>query len=120
MLVAVFEGQGRLTVKEVPEPRVARDDDVLLRVQAVGICGSDLHILSVPPGHPATAGTILGHEYVAEVEQAGPAAAAFRPGDRVVIDQHLTCGQCPYCRMGRPNSCLNMTTREGIKVVAPD
>jgi (R,R)-butanediol dehydrogenase / meso-butanediol dehydrogenase / diacetyl reductase len=110
VLAAVFEGPGRLAIKEVPEPRVARQDDVLLRVQSVGICGSDLHILSVPPGHPATAGTILGHEYVAEVEQAGPAAADFRPGDRVVIDPNLTCGQCPYCRMGRPNSCLNMTT----------
>lgn len=110
MLAAVFEGHGRLELKDVPEPRVTRDDDVLLRVRAVGICGSDLHILSVPPGHPATAGTILGHEYAAEVVEAGGAVTEFLPGDRVVVDPNLTCGLCPYCRMGRPNCCRNMTT----------
>lgn len=110
MLAAVFAGEGRLVVTDVPEPRLAHDDDVLLRVRAAGICGSDLHILSMPPSHPATVGTILGHEYAAEVVDAGPAATGFRSGDRVVIDPNLTCGQCPYCRMGHPNSCLNMTT----------
>jgi threonine dehydrogenase-like Zn-dependent dehydrogenase len=110
VLAAVFEGEGRLAIREMPEPRVTHEDDVLLRVHAVGICGSDLHILQVPPGHPATPGTILGHEYTAEVEEVGPAVTSLQPGDRVVIDPNLTCGLCAYCRMGSPNVCTNMTT----------
>ncbi len=110
MLAAVFEGEGRLAVKEMPQPRITREDDVLLRVGAVGICGSDLHVLEVPPGHPATPGTILGHEYVADVVESGPAAPDLQPGDRVVVDPNVTCGHCAYCRLGHPNVCLNMTT----------
>ena len=74
------------------------------------ICGTDLHILSVPPGHPATPGSILGHEYVATVEQAGSAVNGLETGDRVVIDPNLTCGLCQSCRSGQTNCCENMTT----------
>jgi 2-desacetyl-2-hydroxyethyl bacteriochlorophyllide A dehydrogenase len=69
-----------------------------------------LHILSVPPGHPATPGSILGHEYVAKVAEVGSNVAHLQPGDRVVIDPNLTCGYCASCRQGRTNNCENMTT----------
>ncbi len=110
MLAAVFEGEGRLEVREVPVPAVRKDDEVLLRVDAASICGTDVHILEIPPGHPATAGAVLGHEYVGTVLKAGPAAGGLREGDRVVVDPNLTCGGCRYCRMGMPNMCENMTT----------
>jgi len=79
-------------------------------VERASICGTDLHILSVPPGHPATSGTILGHEYVATVVEVGSGVTHLRPGDRVVVDPNITCGICEYCRLGFSNMCENMTT----------
>jgi len=110
MKCAVFHGPGDLRVEERPRPAVTRDDDVLVEVEAASLCGTDLHILADPPGHPATPGTILGHEYIGEVVDAGAAVEDLRRGDRVVVDPNITCGRCPYCRRGSPNLCLNMTT----------
>src|SRR5437899_21862 len=76
MQAAVFEGEGRLVVRDVEPPELGAPDDVLLAVRAAGICGTDVHILAVPPGHPATPGVIMGHEYAAEV--AGFRAAQAR------------------------------------------
>ena len=106
----VFQGEGRWALEARPMPSLASDDDVLLKIDSASICGTDLHILSVPPGHPATPGSILGHEYVATVEQAGSAANGLESGDRVVIDPNLTCGLCQSCRTGKTNCCENMTT----------
>ncbi len=110
MNCAVFHGPADLRVERRPAPEIGRDDDVLLRVEAASICGTDLHILSDPPGHPATPGTILGHEYVGEVVGAGDRVEGLRAGDRVVVDPNISCGRCAYCRRGARNLCLNMTT----------
>jgi len=110
MLAAVFEGEGRLSLKQVPVPTVQRPDDVLLQVEGAGICGTDVHILEVPPGHPATPGAILGHEYVGKVLAVGAGVKNLRPGDRVVVAPNLYCGLCVYCRAGRPNQCQDFTT----------
>jgi 2-desacetyl-2-hydroxyethyl bacteriochlorophyllide A dehydrogenase len=113
MVAAVFEGEGRLTLKEVDVPQVRAPDDVLLAVRAVGICGTDVHILSVPPGHPASPGVILGHEYTAEILQTGERVNHVGPADRVVIDPSVWCGSCAYCQRGLTNLCDRM---EGIGV----
>lgn len=110
MTAAVFEGDGRLAIKEVPVPEIARGDDVLIKVLAGGVCGTDLHILAVPPGHPANAGVILGHEYTGEVVAVGDDVSSVRPGDRVVVDPNVTCGYCRYCQAGMRHMCANMTT----------
>ena len=110
MKCAVFHGPGDLRVEERHQPALRAAADVLLRVEAASICGTDLHILADPPGHPATPGTILGHEYIAEVVDAGDGVEGLRAGDRVVVDPNLTCGRCAYCRRGAANLCLNMTT----------
>jgi (R,R)-butanediol dehydrogenase/meso-butanediol dehydrogenase/diacetyl reductase len=110
MKCAVFHGPGDLRVGQRPQPSLQHEEDVLLRVEAASICGTDLHILADPPGHPATPGSILGHEYVGEVLDAGDGVGELKKGDRVVVDPNLTCGRCPYCRRGSPNLCLNMTT----------
>ncbi|MFN0086018.1 MAG: zinc-binding dehydrogenase [Blastocatellia bacterium] len=110
MQAVVFHGEGKWSVEPAPMPRIAADDDVLLRVERASICGTDIHILSDPPGHPATAGSILGHEYVAMVTETGAGVGHLKPGDRVVIDPNITCGLCRYCRMGMTNVCENMTT----------
>lgn len=109
MQAAVFEGEGRLALREVDVPQVRAPDDVLLGVRAAGICGTDVHILSVPPGHPATVGIIMGHEYTADVLAVGSRVDHVRPQDRVVVDPSVCCGSCAYCQMGLTNLCDRMT-----------
>src|SRR2546422_4671573 len=103
MQAAVFEGEGRLVVRDVEPPELGAPDDVLLAVRAAGICGTDVHILAVPPGHPATPGVIMGHEYAADVAAIGARVDHVAPGDRVVVDPSIWCGSCPYCQMGLTN-----------------
>src|SRR5689334_7264075 len=110
MQAVVFQGEGKWAVRSMPVPAVSSDQDVLLKVDRVSICGTDVHILSVPPGHPATPGSILGHEYVATVVDGGAAVSHLKPGDRVVVDPNITCGLCRYCRLGLSNMCESMTT----------
>ncbi len=105
-----FLGEGKLAIEEIPRPRIQKPDEVLLEVEAVGICGTDLHILHVPPGHPATPGVVLGHEYAGRVVEVGPEVETLKPGDQVVVDPNLTCGLCGYCRRGIPHMCEAMTT----------
>lgn len=110
MFVPVFQGEGRLEYVSRPIPQVQCPDDVLVRIEACGICGTDLNILAVPPAHKAPAGIIIGHEGVGIVEQVGPAVRSLQPGDRVVIANRLTCGKCDYCRRGLDNQCTNYQT----------
>jgi 2-desacetyl-2-hydroxyethyl bacteriochlorophyllide A dehydrogenase len=110
MQAVVFRGAGQWGIEDFPVPRIEADHDVRLKVDRVSICGTDIHILSVPPGHPATPGSILGHEYVGTVVEVGPAVSDLQPGDRVVIDPNITCGLCQYCRLGMSNVCENMTS----------
>ena len=110
MQAVVFHGDGKWGIESAVKPCISADDDVLLRVERASICGTDIHILATPPGHPATPGSILGHEYVATVTEVGAGIGHLRPGDRVVIDPNITCGLCRYCRMGMTNVCENMTT----------
>lgn len=109
MKAAVFEGEGRLAIREVEVPQVRAPDDVLLAVRAAGICGTDVHILAVPPGHPATTGVVMGHEYAADVVAVGDGVQHVRPEDRVVVDPSVWCGTCAYCQMGMTNLCDRMT-----------
>ena len=108
MAAAVFEGEGRLVLKDVQVPQMRAADDVMLAVRAAGICGTDVHILSVPPGHPATPGVILGHEYAADVVETGGDVIHVAPGDRVVVDPSIWCGRCAFCQRGLTNLCDHM------------
>jgi threonine dehydrogenase-like Zn-dependent dehydrogenase len=110
MPAAVFADVGRLEVVERAVPRVEGGEDVVLDVQACGICGSDLQILSVPPGHPATVGVVLGHEFAGVVADVGDGVHGLAPGDRVVVAPNVSCGQCAWCRRGLRNQCENFTT----------
>ncbi len=126
MRAVVFAGDGRMVLEDRPSPQVTLPDDVLVAVEACGICGTDVQILNVPPGHPATPGTIMGHEFVGRVEAVGPAADPALVGTRVVVDPDPKCGACPSCRAGRPATCSNVVAlgifRDGAlasHVVAP-
>lgn len=107
MLAAVFEGNGVLNVKTVEKPRIIKPDDVLIRVGAASICGSDLHVLHVPPGQHADPGVILGHEFFGYVEETGNAVTRFHPGSKVVVDNIMKCHTCTYCTTGMDNLCPN-------------
>jgi len=110
MTAAVFTGPGKLELKKMPAPVITGPDQVLIKVLAASICGTDVHILSVPPGHPATPGSILGHEYVGRVIEAGDDAGTIQKGDLVAVDPNITCGHCEACLAGRHNMCAEMTT----------
>ena len=113
MLAAVFEDEGKLVVREVSTPVIKNSQDVLVKVEICGICGTDLRILAVPPVFQAKKGIILGHEYIGEVIEVGTDVRQFRPGDRVAVIPDLPCGYCRFCMEGRPNLCDNMSAIGG-------
>lgn len=110
MYVPIFKGEGRLEYEQRPVPQVAGPDDVLVNIEACGICGTDLNILAVPAAHKATPNIIIGHEGVGLVAEVGTGVTGLKPGDRVVIAPRLTCGRCAYCRRGLNNQCTNYKT----------
>ena len=94
MRAAVFEREGVLKIKEIPKPEIIRADDVIIKVELCSICGTDVHIMSVPPGYEATPGTVLGHEICGEIVEIGSAVTTVKPGDRVVLNPNDYCGTC--------------------------
>jgi len=105
MKALVYHGPGERSWEDVPDPQVSDDTDVVVGVDAVTICGTDLHILKgdVPE---VTPGTILGHEAVGTVEEVGSAVRSVRPGDHVLVSCIAGCGTCSYCRGGHYGQCL--------------
>ncbi len=110
MYVPVFKGDGLLEYEERLVPQPEQPADVLVKIDACGICGTDLNVLATPPAHRATPNTVIGHEGVGVVEEVGPGVTNLEPGDRVVIAPRLTCGHCRYCRRGLDNQCTNYRT----------
>jgi L-iditol 2-dehydrogenase len=108
MIAGVFVNEGQLELKEVPVPRIELPDQILLKVDAVSICGTDVHILAVPPGYTATPNTILGHELCGTVIEKGAGVRHLEVGDRVVVNPNDYCGVCTYCRKNLPNECENI------------
>ena len=109
MDAVIFESIGNAKVVRKPIPKVKRQDEVLIKVEVASICGTDMHILSDPPGFPAKIGTIIGHEYIGEIVEKGNEVSNFEIGDRVALDPNLACGNCYYCNLGKPNMCKNWT-----------
>src|SRR6516225_4659224 len=99
-----------LVDKPVPQPAAA---EVLVRIDAVAICATDLEILRhgvpalVEGGLPFNKGFTIGHEYMGTVVKLGPAVDEYRIGDRVTVEVHAGCGRCERCRQGMYTSCLN-------------
>lgn len=110
MIGAVFKGEGKLVLEDRPKPELKKDTEALIKVTGVGICGTDLHILQVPPAHPAKKGIILGHEFTGQIVEAGSGIPDFEPGESVLIDPHPGCGQCAACKRGEPDRCIPLYT----------
>jgi alcohol dehydrogenase len=105
MKALVYHGPNNKAWEEVAKPTIVADTDAIVRVDAVTICGTDLHILKgdVPE---VTDGRILGHEAVGTVESVGTGVKNVKPGDRVLVSCITACGACRFCREGRYGQCL--------------
>ncbi len=107
-------GQLILTEKPVPSPGRA---EVLVRIDAVAICATDLEIIAhgtparIDGGLPFNKNYTPGHEYMGTVVQLGPDVDEFQVGERVTVEIHAGCGRCKRCRMGMYTSCLNYGDR---------
>lgn len=96
MRALTWHGVRDVRVETVPDPSLRAADDIILRVTATAICGSDLHLYrGKVPGMKD--GDILGHEFMGIVEETGPEVRAVRRGDRVVVPFVIACGQCFFC-----------------------
>ncbi len=100
-----YLGSKQLQVQDVPMP-VPQEGEVLLRVRACGICGSDVHGYLGLTGRRIPPMT-MGHEFSAEVVENGPSANKFKPGDGVIVQPIKFCGKCKNCASGLTNMCLN-------------
>lgn len=110
MLAAQLTARRQFEIRRIPDPVIADDHDVLVRVAAVGVCGSDIHYFT--DGRIGTQVIqfpfTIGHEASGVVEITGKAVTRVRPGQRIAIDPALSCGNCDQCRAGRENTCRNL------------
>ena len=108
MKSAVFYGKHDLRVEEPPMPEVG-PHDVLIQVEACGVCGTDVHIYEGDKGAAeVTPPTILGHEFSGVIREVGSEVKKYKAGDRVCIDPNFYCGACDPCRNGVAHFCENM------------
>src|SRR5215217_7979054 len=105
MRAVVFSGPGQFSLEDVPDP-IPGPRDVLVRVEAVGICGTDIHVLDGEFA-PTVFPIIPGHETSGVVEVVGDEVTELASGDHVSVDPTLTCGECSFCSVGRGNLCEN-------------
>lgn len=118
--LAVFPSKKRIDLLDIPEPKLNRATEVLLRLREVGLCGTDREIISFEHGEPPSGSDhlILGHESLAEVIEVGREVHSLKPGDLVVAMVRRPCphAECRPCRAGRPDFCVTGDyTERGIK-----
>jgi len=110
MKAVALTGIRQMEAMDVPEPRIKKDSDVLLKVEMVGVCGSDVHyyetgrIGSEVVEYPF----IGGHECAATVNAVGSSVTRVKVGDRVAVEPAIVCHNCDQCKQGRENTCLNV------------
>ena len=106
MKALCWHGQNDVRIDQVPDPTIEQPGDIILKVTATAICGSDLHILAgkVPT---MESGDILGHEFMGEVVEVGSSVTRFKKGDRVVVPFTMSCGHCHFCEEDLYSLCDN-------------
>jgi L-iditol 2-dehydrogenase len=114
MKALVLSEYKHLAIEESPKPQPA-DDELLIRIRACGICGSDVHGFDGSTGRRIPP-IVMGHEAAGVIEAVGSGVRSFRVGDRVTFDSTVYCGDCFYCRRGQVNLC---DRREVIGVSTP-
>ena len=110
MKAQVLTGIGQMELRDLPKPAMEKDTDVLLKIEWVGVCGSDVHyyetgrIGSQIVQYPY----IVGHECTATVEDVGSKVAKLKVGEKIVVDPAISCHECDQCGAGRENTCRNL------------
>ena len=108
MKAAVFYGKNNLNIEEKDIPK-AKADEVVIKVMACGVCGTDIHIFDGDEGAAATPpGTTLGHEFSGVVTEVGDNVKTVSVGDRVCVDPNKLCGSCYYCKSAIGHLCDNI------------
>ena len=106
MRAVTYQGIKDVQVKEVCDPKIERADDIIIKVTASAICGSDLHLIhGMVPNMPEN--YIIGHEPMGIVEEVGPLVTNLKKGDRVIIPFNVSCGDCWYCNHDLTSQCDN-------------
>ena len=109
MKAAVFHKKHDLRIEDIEKPS-PKSGEVLIKVMACGICGTDVHIFHGDEGAaPTPPKTVLGHEFAGIVEAVGDGVTAIKVGDKVCVDPNKLCGDCYYCKNGIGHFCENMT-----------
>jgi threonine dehydrogenase-like Zn-dependent dehydrogenase len=106
MRATTWMGKTHVEVHEVPDPKILNAGDAIVKITSTAICGSDLHLYNgfIPTMRK---GDILGHEFMGEVVETGPAVTTLRVGDRVVVAFPIACGACATCQRGLTSLCEN-------------
>ncbi|TQM13292.1 glutathione-independent formaldehyde dehydrogenase [Pseudonocardia kunmingensis] len=104
MKALVYEGARKVSVQDVPDARIERPTDVLVRITATNICGSDLHMYEGRTDFET--GRVFGHENLGEVVEVGDGVDKVQVGERVVLPFNISCGFCKNCERGLTNYCL--------------
>ncbi|SDM90776.1 zinc-dependent alcohol dehydrogenase [Sediminibacillus halophilus] len=105
MQAVTFQGKDNIQVKQVEDPTIHENTDIIVRITATGICGSDLHLMkgSIPLGEDY----VIGHEPMGIVEEVGSQVKNLKKGDRVVVPFNIGCGECFYCKNQMESQCDN-------------
>ena len=108
MKASYFLGDKKFEVRDLPLPEIG-EQDVLVRVAACGVCGTDVHIYHGSKGSTdVKPPVVLGHELAGEVEKIGSQVTTVKPGDHVTIDPNIYCGKCHFCQIGKKQMCQNL------------
>ncbi len=106
MKAITYEGMRNVDVKEVGDPKLINQDDIIIKVTSTAICGSDLHLIhGMVPNLPK--GSILGHETMGIVEEVGKDVSKVKKGDRIIVPFPVSCGHCWYCEHDLWSQCDN-------------
>jgi len=105
MKALVLKEYGKFEIEEMPVPEYG-DEEVLVRVKACSICGSDVHGMDGSTGRRIPP-IVMGHEAAGVIEKAGKNVKSYKPGDRVTFDSTIYCGKCYFCKRGEVNLCDN-------------
>lgn len=106
MKALVYKDVGKLVLEQREIPHVKEPDDVLIKINKVGICGTDVKILEGK--HHVRPDTVLGHEFCGEIVEVGTHVHHMKIGDRVAVDNNIRCGFCSFCRMGLTSQCVEI------------
>ncbi|MFA6366833.1 MAG: alcohol dehydrogenase catalytic domain-containing protein, partial [Candidatus Hydrogenedentales bacterium] len=104
MKALVLEDYMKFSFRDYPDPQLRNENDVLVRVRAAAICGSDVHGMDGSTGRRIPP-IVMGHEASGEIVEAGAGVRDFRVGDRVTFDSTEYCGECFHCKRGEVNLC---------------